>query len=51
MLAEGEIDALIHSDIIKPIIDNDPRVGRLWPDVKAEEIATIGRPASSRSCT
>ena len=37
MLAEGEIDALIHSDIIKPIIDNDPRVGRLWPDFKAEE--------------
>lgn len=38
MLAEGEIDALIHSDIIKPLIDNDPRVGRLWPDYKAEEI-------------
>ena len=50
MLAEGEIDALIHSDIIKPLIDNDPRVGLLWPDVKAEESATIGRPASSRSC-
>jgi 4,5-dihydroxyphthalate decarboxylase len=38
MLAEGEIDALIHSDLIKPMEDNDPRVGRLWPDYKAEEI-------------
>jgi 4,5-dihydroxyphthalate decarboxylase len=38
MLAEGEIDALIHADIIKPIVDNDPRVGYLWPDYKAEEI-------------
>lgn len=34
LLLEGEIDALIHSDLIKP----DPRVGRLWPDYKAEEI-------------
>jgi 4,5-dihydroxyphthalate decarboxylase len=39
MLAEGELDAVIHSSIIKPILDNDPRVGRLWPDYKAEEIA------------
>src|SRR6185437_11491320 len=38
MLAEGEVDALIHSDIIKPIEAGDPRVGRLWPDYKAEEI-------------
>jgi 4,5-dihydroxyphthalate decarboxylase len=38
MLSEGEIDALIHSDIIKPLLDNDPRVGRLWPDYKTEEI-------------
>jgi 4,5-dihydroxyphthalate decarboxylase len=38
MLAEGEIDALIHADIIKPIEAGDPRVGRLWPDYKAEEI-------------
>jgi 4,5-dihydroxyphthalate decarboxylase len=38
MLAEGELDALIHSDIIKPILDKDPRVGRLWPDYKSEEI-------------
>ncbi len=38
MLAEGELDAVIHSSIIKPILNGDPRVGRLWPDVKAEEI-------------
>ena len=38
MLAEGEVDALIHSDIIKPIEAGDPRVARLWPDYKAEEI-------------
>ncbi len=37
MLAEGEIDALLHSDIIKPFVARDPRVGRLFPDVKAEE--------------
>ncbi len=39
MLAEGEIDALLHPDIIAPILDKDPRVGRLFPDTKAEEIA------------
>ncbi|MCK9914304.1 hypothetical protein MXD81_34635 [Microbacteriaceae bacterium K1510] len=37
MLAEGEIDALLHPDIIDPILDKDPRVGRLFPDYKAEE--------------
>ena len=39
MLAEGELDALIHSDIIKPMLAKDPRVARLFPDFKAEEIA------------
>ncbi len=39
MLAEGELDAVIHSSVIKPILDRDPRVGRLWPDYKAEEQA------------
>jgi 4,5-dihydroxyphthalate decarboxylase len=39
MLAEGELDAVIHSSIIKPIAARDPRVGRLFPDFKAEEIA------------
>jgi 4,5-dihydroxyphthalate decarboxylase len=39
MLAEGELDAVIHSSIIKPLVAGDPRVGRLFPDFKAEEIA------------
>jgi 4,5-dihydroxyphthalate decarboxylase len=39
MLAEGELDAVIHSSIIKPLAAGDPRVGRLFPDFKAEEIA------------
>lgn len=39
MLAEGEIDALLHPDIIAPILSKDPRVGRLFPDTKAEETA------------
>jgi 4,5-dihydroxyphthalate decarboxylase len=43
MLAEGEIDALLHPDIIKPIQTGDPRVGRLFPDHKAEEIAFYQR--------
>jgi 4,5-dihydroxyphthalate decarboxylase len=39
MLAEGELDAVIHSSIIKPLAAGDPRVGRLFPDFKFEEIA------------
>jgi 4,5-dihydroxyphthalate decarboxylase len=39
MLAEGELDAVIHSSIIKPFAAKDPRVGRLFPDFKNEEIA------------
>jgi 4,5-dihydroxyphthalate decarboxylase len=39
MLADGEIDALFHSDLIKPFLAGDPRVARLFPDYKAEEIA------------
>ena len=39
MLAEGELDAVIHSSIIKPLAAGDPRVGRLFPNFKDEEIA------------
>jgi 4,5-dihydroxyphthalate decarboxylase len=39
MLAEGELDALLHPDIIDPIVDGDPRVGLLFPNPKAEEEA------------
>ena len=38
MLAEGELDALLHSSLIKPLVNKDPRVGRLFPDYKQEEI-------------
>lgn len=38
MLAEGELDALLHPDIIEPIVRKDPRVGRLFDDPKAAEI-------------
>jgi 4,5-dihydroxyphthalate decarboxylase len=39
MLAEGELDAVIHSDLIEPFVNKHPHVGRLFPDYKAEEIA------------
>ncbi len=39
MLAEGELDAVLHPDIIDPILEGDPRVGRLFPNYKQEEIA------------
>jgi 4,5-dihydroxyphthalate decarboxylase len=38
MLAEGELDAVIHPDIIKPFAEGDARVARLFPDYKSEEI-------------
>jgi 4,5-dihydroxyphthalate decarboxylase len=37
MLAEGELDAVLESNLIKPILDRDPRVGRLFPDYVGEE--------------
>ena len=37
MLAEGELDAVFHSDLIKPFVGGDARVARLFPDHKAEE--------------
>jgi 4,5-dihydroxyphthalate decarboxylase len=37
MLAEGELDAVLESNLIKPILDRDPRVGRLFPDYVREE--------------
>jgi len=38
MLLDGEIDAVLHPDLIKPMREKDPRVGRLWPNYKAEEM-------------
>jgi 4,5-dihydroxyphthalate decarboxylase len=43
MLAEGELDAVMHPDIIEPILKGDPRVARLFPDYKAEEQAFYKR--------
>jgi 4,5-dihydroxyphthalate decarboxylase len=39
MLAEGTLDAVLHSDLIEPFVKKDPRVARLFPDHKAEERA------------
>jgi 4,5-dihydroxyphthalate decarboxylase len=39
MLVDGELDAVMHPDLIKPLINKDPRVARLFPDYKDEEIA------------
>ena len=43
MLAEGELDAVFHSDFIKPFVAKDRRVARLFPDHKAEEMAYYQR--------
>ncbi len=43
MLAEGELDAVLHSDLVKPFLAHDPRVARLFPDHKAEEMAYYQR--------
>ena len=39
MLVDGELDAVLHPDIIKPLREKDPRVGRLFPNYKADEAA------------
>ena len=43
MLLAGELDAVIHSDIIEPYQNGDPRVARLFADYKAEEEAYFRR--------
>jgi 4,5-dihydroxyphthalate decarboxylase len=43
MLAEGELDAVFHSDLIKPFLAKDPRVARLFSDPKAEEMAYFNK--------
>jgi 4,5-dihydroxyphthalate decarboxylase len=39
MLVAGELDAVLHPDLIKPLRDKDARVARLFPNYKAEEAA------------
>jgi len=39
MLVDGELDAVLHPDLIRPLREKDPRVARLFPDHKADEAA------------
>jgi 4,5-dihydroxyphthalate decarboxylase len=39
MLVQGELDAVLHTDVIAAIRDHDPRVGRLFENYKELEIA------------
>jgi 4,5-dihydroxyphthalate decarboxylase len=43
MLVDGELDAVLHPDLIRPLRDKDPRVGRLFPNYKAEEAAYFAK--------
>ncbi|MEE2996167.1 MAG: PhnD/SsuA/transferrin family substrate-binding protein [Pseudomonadota bacterium] len=43
LLAEGNIDAVIHPDIIRPILRGDERVTRLFEDYRTEEEAYYKR--------
>jgi 4,5-dihydroxyphthalate decarboxylase len=43
MLVEGELDAVLHTDLIKPLVDRDPRAARLFPNYKEEEVAYFKR--------
>jgi 4,5-dihydroxyphthalate decarboxylase len=38
MLADGRLDAIISPNVVRPLLDGDPRVRRLFPDYKAREI-------------
>ncbi|HWO41644.1 MAG TPA: ABC transporter substrate-binding protein [Candidatus Eisenbacteria bacterium] len=38
MLLDGELQAVIHPEIIQPVLDKDPRVTRLFPNYKDLEI-------------
>jgi 4,5-dihydroxyphthalate decarboxylase len=37
MLVAGELDAVLHPDLIKPLVGKDPRVARLFADYRQEE--------------
>ncbi len=43
MLASGELDAVLHPDLIYPLVNKDPRVARLFPDYRQEEVAYFKR--------
>ena len=39
MLLQGELDAVLHTDVIAPISEHDPRVRRLFENYKDVEVA------------
>jgi 4,5-dihydroxyphthalate decarboxylase len=43
MLVEGELDALIHPELIQPILNKDQRVSRLFPNYRELEIEYFKR--------
>ena len=43
MLVEGELDALIHPEVIQPILAKDQRVSRLFPAYRELEIEYFKR--------
>jgi len=43
MLVEGELDALIHPEVIQPILNKDQRVSRLFPAYRELEIEYFKR--------
>ena len=43
MLSAGDLDAVLHPDLIRPLINKDPDVGRLFPDYRKEEVAYFQR--------
>ena len=47
MLLEGDLDALIHPEIIQPILDKDQRVSRLFPHYRELEIDPYPGPPST----
>lgn len=51
MLAEGELDAVFHSDFVKPFLAKDPRVARLFRITRPRRWPISNAPAFSRSCT
>jgi 4,5-dihydroxyphthalate decarboxylase len=45
MLVDGEVDALIHPEVIQPILNKDKRVSRLFPNYRELEIEYFKRTA------
>jgi 4,5-dihydroxyphthalate decarboxylase len=43
MLVNGELDALIHPELIQPVLDKDPRVRRLFPNYRDLEMEYFKR--------